>query len=82
MKEQIIVTGYTVDAIEKAFRASFYGIMGHNPDSAAAMRICCEAVEKHLDSTGTNWNWFMVTDATITSTNGRNRTAAIIYIRE
>ena len=82
MKEQIVVAGSIAYDIERAARTSFYGIMGNNPTAAVALRECHAAVEKHLDDTGIDWNWFMVLDATITSTSGRSPTAVITYNRE
>ena len=78
-KEQITITGSNVYAIERANRASFYGIYGNKPDCDQAMRLCCEAVENHLTNAGMDWNWFEIISADVVSTNGRSPSATIAY---
>lgn len=81
MQEQITVTGFAVDIIGRGERASFYGILGNHPDCATAMRVCCNEVERHLDRTGIDWDWFEITSANVIQTDARHYSAIIRYNR-
>ena len=70
MKIRITVTGLTAASIERAERASIYGVNGNERDCCIARRNCNEAIEKALKAAGIDWNWLQVYDAHSISTDG------------
>ena len=66
----ITVTGYIAHLIERANRASFYGVYGNTNASAEAMRACCNAIEDYIIATSIPWQTAQIMTARTIDTTG------------
>lgn len=69
----ITITGIGAALIEKANRASFYGInksVGCLRDTAPGRKAADEAVRDYLESNGISWNSFWIVKARTIDTSG------------
>lgn len=63
--EKIVIKGIGMTAvmIDRANRASFYGIFGDKPDCRAALNCCHKEVKLALSEAGAAWNQYEILDA-------------------
>ena len=66
----ITITGIDAYYIERANRASFYGINGNANDCAAGRRAAERAVKAYLADNGINWNSYDILKARTIDTTG------------
>lgn len=66
----IIVTGIVAALVERAVRASVYGINGDRPACYQARRECRGPVEEHLARICPDWNSYGIINARVLDTAG------------
>ena len=77
------VEGPTAYAVERAERASFYGIHSTTrPEAGTAHRLICDAVTAFLDANGIDYYGYRIMDAHSVNTDGTPTPyRAEVYIR-
>ena len=70
MTIEITITGLAAAAVERANRASFYGIRGNKPDCAAAMRAVLPYASAAVEAACPAWNGYIIRNARTIDTAG------------